>query len=91
MKNTIRVARKARKLTHEELAKAMKVSTVTVWNWENGVTDPTISSAIELSCILKTPIYELFDMQKCLFNRKVTGERKKDIMDALHDYWVSRS
>lgn len=45
---TLPAARKNAKLTQKELAELCGVSESTVWSWENGRTEPTVSQAMKI-------------------------------------------
>lgn len=47
-KITLPAARKNAKLTQKELAELCGVSESTVWSWENGRTEPTVSQALKI-------------------------------------------
>lgn len=52
LKDRLRKARKARKLTQEELAKKLKTTKSTISNYENGHSSPPNEMLIDLSKIL---------------------------------------
>lgn len=60
MKNILRELRKERKLTQDDLAKALGVSRQTINAIENDKYNPTLELAIRLARFLKIPVEELF-------------------------------
>lgn len=52
----LRTCRVEAGLSQEELAKEIGVSTPTVWNWENGKGEPTLSQCRMLSDLSGIPI-----------------------------------
>lgn len=47
-------------LTQEEVARALRVKTETVVNWETGDAEPEISQGRELSTLFKIPLEYIF-------------------------------
>lgn len=63
MKNIIRVKRKQRGISQEELAKKCGVSRQTVNAIENNKYDPTLALAFSLANELETSVDELFNAE----------------------------
>jgi putative transcriptional regulator len=53
-------ARKAKKLTQEQLADLLDCKKTTISNWENGYSKPTLNDAYKVSQILETDMNILF-------------------------------
>lgn len=60
MKNRIKLLRKIKKLSQEELAERCNVSRQTINAIENGKYDPSLVLAFALADILETSVDELF-------------------------------
>jgi len=60
LKNRIRVIRKEKKMTQQELAKRCEVSRQTINMVENDKYDPTLKLAMKLALNLETTVEELF-------------------------------
>jgi len=60
MKNKIRLLRKQRKITQQQLAELLKVSRQTVNSIENGRYDPSLSLSFDIAETFKLPIEEIF-------------------------------
>lgn len=58
--NKISEFRKNKKLSQSELAELMNVSQNTISQWEIGIRNPSIKSAIKLAEILDTTVEELY-------------------------------
>lgn len=57
---SLAAARVNASMTQEDAAKALNVTTQTVWNWENGKKEPKISQARALSKLYKIPLENIF-------------------------------
>jgi DNA-binding XRE family transcriptional regulator len=55
-KVTLPIARKMAKLTQKSLAEKVGVSESTVFNWENGKTEPTVSQAMLIAEVCERPL-----------------------------------
>ena len=60
MKNILRQLRKERRLTQDELAKALGVSRQTINAIENEKYNPTLELAMKLARYIKIPVEQLF-------------------------------
>ena len=56
MKLTLKKARMLAELKQTEAANALGVSEVTLSNWENGITFPTIDKVIKMSKLYNLPL-----------------------------------
>lgn len=56
MKLTLKKARILAELKQAEVANALGVSEVTLSNWENGITFPTIDKVIKMSKLYNLPL-----------------------------------
>ena len=56
MKLTLKKARMLAELKQAEVANALGVSEVTLSNWENGITFPTIDKVIKMSKLYNLPL-----------------------------------
>ncbi|MBR6717367.1 MAG: helix-turn-helix transcriptional regulator [Oscillospiraceae bacterium] len=63
MKNILRQLRKERRLTQDELAKALGVSRQTINAIENDKYNPTLELAIRLAKYVDIPVEELFILE----------------------------
>lgn len=63
MKNNLKELRKDRRLTQDELAKALGVSRQTINAIENDKYNPTLELAIRLARYLDIPVEELFILE----------------------------
>lgn len=57
---SLKTARMSAGLTLEEVSGKLKVSTVTIKNWENGKTQPRISDAKKLSKLYNIALDDIF-------------------------------
>lgn len=57
---SLAAARVNARMTQQELAKALNVSKVTVCNWENGKTEPSLSQLILISKLSGIPMDNIF-------------------------------
>lgn len=68
MKLTLKKARMLAELKQAEVANALGVSEVTLSNWENGITFPTIDKVIKMSKLYNLPLedfeFEIKEKQK---------------------------
>ena len=64
IENTIRLRRKERELSQEELARLCRVSRQTINAIENNKYDPTLALAFHLAAALGTTVDELFTPEK---------------------------
>lgn len=78
--NKIRYARKARKITQEDLAKLIGTSRVSVSNWEQGKTEIDLLNALSLSIELDLPIDDLVDDIPVGFRRRYLQEPGPDYL-----------
>ena len=62
MKLTLKKARMLAELKQTEAANALGVSEVTLSNWENGITFPTIDKVIKMSKLYNLPL-EAFEFE----------------------------
>ena len=62
MKLTLKKARMLAELKQTEAANALGVSEVTLSNWENGITFPTIDKVIKMSKLYNLPL-EAFEFK----------------------------
>lgn len=60
MKNRVEELRKARKLSQDELAKAIRVSRQTVSSVETGKYNPSLELAFMISDFFELPVEEIF-------------------------------
>jgi DNA-binding XRE family transcriptional regulator len=61
MKNTHLIqARKNKNWTQEELSKLIPCEKTTVSNWENGISNPNLTTAFKLASILECDVNDLF-------------------------------
>lgn len=58
--NKIKIFRKEKGLSQEQLAEIMKVGQSTIANWEIGLRYPNVRQAIRLAEILDTTVEELY-------------------------------
>lgn len=63
MKNTLRELRKERKLTQDDLAKALGVSRQTINAIENDKYNPTLELALKLARFIDIPVEKLFILE----------------------------
>ncbi len=83
----IRKLRKERKLTQEELAEQLNISSQAVSKWENSVSMPDISMIVPLSTVLGVSTDVLFDVGRQSDDevvRRVIEEARGDIYDEHH-------
>ncbi|MDE6459584.1 MAG: helix-turn-helix transcriptional regulator [Paramuribaculum sp.] len=64
MNNTIRIERAIRRITQEELAKAIGVSRQTIFAIENNKFVPSTELALKLSAYFGKTVNELFSLQE---------------------------
>lgn len=62
MENQIRVLRKERGISQEDLARRCGVSRQTINAIENNKYDPTLGLAMRLARLLKTPVEDIFHL-----------------------------
>ncbi len=60
MKNKIRLLRKQKKITQQQLAQLLKVSRQTINSIENGRYDPSLTLTFDIAEIFQKPIEEIF-------------------------------
>ncbi|MGK0555303.1 helix-turn-helix transcriptional regulator [Macrococcus epidermidis] len=63
MKNNLKILRKERKITQEQLAKSMGVTRQTIIAIEQDKYDPTLKLALALSEYFETTVNEIFYMK----------------------------
>lgn len=63
MKNNLKILRKERKITQEQLAKSMGVTRQTIIAIEQDKYDPTLKLALALSKYFETTVNEIFYMK----------------------------
>ena len=63
MKNILRELRKERKLTQDDLAKALGVSRQTITAIENDKYNPTLELALKLARFIDIPVEKLFILE----------------------------
>lgn len=63
-KVTLPAARQIAGITQQELAKVLSVSETTVWNWENGRSEPTIGQALKIAEAVRRPIDSIIFLTK---------------------------
>lgn len=71
LKETIRFYRKQKKMTQEELASALGISTPAVNKWESGITSPDISLLAPLARLLDISLDTLLSFEKELSNTEI--------------------
>ncbi len=72
----LKLLRKEKNITQEQLAQTLNVSNRTVSRWETGVNLPDISLIVELSKFYNISINEIIDGKRC--DDKVDEENKKN-------------
>lgn len=76
----LRIARKAAKLTQEELAEKIGVKRSVISKYENGIIDPSISQVQKIADALGIPAHALYDPVSWV---QVNGEYHKEIIHVL--------
>ena len=78
--NSIKYYRVKHRMSQRDLANKLGVTSVSVWNWENGVHFPVKKKVVETLCsIFNIPLHELFVPREVEGPGKVFKKRTKSV------------
>ena len=82
----IKIARKAKKKTQDEVAQAIGIGKTTLSEWERGLKQPGLLNILNFCNFLGITIDELLDLKKrTYFNIKLTGEELNTILSMFDE------
>ncbi|MDD9149699.1 MULTISPECIES: helix-turn-helix transcriptional regulator [unclassified Sporolactobacillus] len=72
-------ARRRKGWTQEELSRLISCEKSTISNWENGVSNPSLSTAFRLSSLLECDVNELFLNIKIKESQKMNQSKRASV------------